>query len=64
VEINLVKIGMEVEDVMYGIQGSGTGPAIMKPMKKENIGYCENLTYLKLYLTRRLLEVARLRFEL
>jgi hypothetical protein len=39
----LNKIGMEVEDVMYGIQGSGTGPAIMKPMKMENIGFCENL---------------------
>jgi speckle-type POZ protein len=33
--IDLNKIGMEVEDAMYGIQGSGIGPAIMKQMGKD-----------------------------
>jgi hypothetical protein len=33
--IDLNKIGMEVEDVMYGMQGSGLSPAIMKQMGKD-----------------------------
>ncbi len=33
--IELNKIGMEVEDVMYGIQGSGTSPATMMEIKRE-----------------------------
>jgi hypothetical protein len=49
VEINLNIIGMEVEDVMYGIQGGGTtGPVTMEQMKKENIGGCENLHLFKM----------------
>jgi speckle-type POZ protein len=32
------KIGMKVEDVKYGIQGSGIGPATMEEMTQENIG--------------------------
>jgi speckle-type POZ protein len=35
--IDLNKIGMKVEDVMYGIQGSGLGPAIMEQMFTEDI---------------------------
>jgi hypothetical protein len=35
VVFNLIKLGMQVEDVMYGIQGSGTGPAAtMKEMTR------------------------------
>jgi speckle-type POZ protein len=33
--IELNKIGMEVEDVTYGIQGSGTSPATMMEIKRE-----------------------------
>jgi speckle-type POZ protein len=35
--INLSHIGMKVEDVRYGIQGSDIGPATMGEMKKEDI---------------------------
>jgi speckle-type POZ protein len=35
VAIGLNKIGMKVEDVKYGIQGSGLGPATMKAMTKD-----------------------------
>jgi hypothetical protein len=38
VAIDLNKMGMEVNDVKYGIQGSGLGPATMKAMTKEDIG--------------------------
>ncbi len=38
VAINLGKIGMKVEDVLCGAQGSGLGPAKMKVMKKKDIG--------------------------
>jgi speckle-type POZ protein len=38
VAIDLGKIGMKVEDVKFGIQGSGLGPATMMEMTKENIG--------------------------
>jgi speckle-type POZ protein len=38
VAIGLNKIGMKVEDIMYGIQGSGTGPVMMTKMTKEDIG--------------------------
>ncbi|EFX82536.1 hypothetical protein DAPPUDRAFT_316279 [Daphnia pulex] len=41
--IDLVKIGMRVEDVKYGIQGSGLSPATMKEMTKESIGDNGNL---------------------
>ncbi len=37
VAIGLNKIGMKVEDIMYGIQGSGTGPVMMTKMTKEDI---------------------------
>jgi hypothetical protein len=36
--INLSHIGMKVEDVRYGIQGSDIVPATMREMKKEDIG--------------------------
>jgi speckle-type POZ protein len=36
--IDLGKIGMKVEDVKYGIQGSGLGPATMMEMPSQNIG--------------------------
>ncbi len=36
--IDLGKIGMKVEDVKYGIQGSGSSPATMKEMTKKDIG--------------------------
>jgi hypothetical protein len=54
VEIYLVKIGMEVEDVKYGIQGSGIGPATMMEMKKEDIGGCENLHLFKTILDKKI----------
>ncbi len=38
VAIDLNKIGMKVEDVKYGIQGSGLGPATMMEMPSQNIG--------------------------
>jgi hypothetical protein len=38
VAINLSQIGMKVEDVTYGIQGSGTSPATMLQMTKEDTG--------------------------
>ncbi|XP_046458945.1 uncharacterized protein LOC124205542 [Daphnia pulex] len=38
VAIDLNKMGMMVLYVMYGIQGSGIGPATMEQMMKENIG--------------------------
>jgi hypothetical protein len=41
--VDLGKIGMKVEDVMYGIQGSGFGPAKMTQMIKEDIGDGGNL---------------------
>jgi hypothetical protein len=41
--VDLGKIGMKVEDVLYGIQGSGTSPATMKGMTKEDIGDEGNL---------------------
>ncbi|EFX82531.1 hypothetical protein DAPPUDRAFT_316272 [Daphnia pulex] len=41
--VDLGKMGMKVEDVTYGIQGSGIGPAKMEKMSKENIGNEENL---------------------
>ncbi len=47
VVIDLNKIGMEVEDVTYGIRGNGSGPATMKKMTKENTGGCENLHLFK-----------------
>jgi speckle-type POZ protein len=41
--VDLGKIGMKVEDVMYGIQGSDIGPANMTNMTQENIGDNWNL---------------------
>jgi hypothetical protein len=41
VAINLSQIGMKVEDVRYGIQGSGTSPATMLQMTKEDTGVDE-----------------------
>jgi speckle-type POZ protein len=41
--IDLGKIGMKVEDVKYGIQSSGIGPAKMTQMIKEDIGDGGNL---------------------
>jgi hypothetical protein len=38
VAINLSQIGMKVEDVKYGIQGSCIGSATMREMKNEDIG--------------------------
>ncbi len=38
VAIDLNKIGMKVEDVKFGLQGSSIGPATMEEMMKENIG--------------------------
>jgi speckle-type POZ protein len=43
VAIGLNKIGLEVEDVKYGIQSSGIGPAKMEEMTQENIGDNGNL---------------------
>jgi speckle-type POZ protein len=55
VEINLNKIGMEVEDLTYGIQGGGTtGPVTMEQMKKENIGGCENLHLFKMLIDQKI----------
>jgi speckle-type POZ protein len=36
--IDLGKIGMKVQDVKYGIQGSGSSPATMMEMSSQNIG--------------------------
>ncbi len=41
VAINLNKMGMEVKDVKYGIQGSDIGPATMLQMTKEDTGVGE-----------------------
>jgi speckle-type POZ protein len=54
VEINLNKIGMEVEDLTYGIQGGTTGPVTMEQMKKENIGGCENLHLFKMLIDQNI----------
>jgi hypothetical protein len=43
VAIGLNKIGMKVEDVKLGMQGSGIGPATMTKMTKEDIGDNRNL---------------------
>jgi speckle-type POZ protein len=43
IAIDLGKIGMKVQDVKYGIQGSGLGPAKMEEMTQENIGDEGNL---------------------
>jgi hypothetical protein len=62
--INLSHIGMKVEDVRYGIQDSGIGPATMTEMKKEDIGKEGSLQlYSPLHLRRKSLETARLCFE-
>jgi hypothetical protein len=48
---NLIKLGMQVEDVMYGIQGSGTGPTTMTQMTSECIGFLRFEGNLELFTT-------------
>ena len=45
--INLNKMGMKVERVMYGTQGKGIGPATMSQMTEENTGDNGNLQLFK-----------------
>jgi speckle-type POZ protein len=65
VAINLYKIGMEVEDVMYGIQGSGTGPATMTPMTgKRDLGVEGSLQLFKTVLDKQIVGTCTFAFRI
>jgi speckle-type POZ protein len=51
--VDLGKIGMKVEYVTYGIQGSDIGPAKMTRMAKKNIGDEGNLQLFTIYLAEK-----------
>jgi hypothetical protein len=53
--INLSKIGLKVEDVMYRIPGSGTGITPMVKMTKEDIGAEGSLQLFTIKLTEKVL---------
>jgi hypothetical protein len=53
--IDLSKIGLKVEDVMYRIPGSGTGIAPMVKMTKEDIGEEGSLQLFTIQLTEKVL---------
>ncbi len=55
VAIDLNKMGMKVEDVKCGIQGSGIAPATMGEMIKDNIGDEGNLQLFKISLNKKIL---------
>jgi speckle-type POZ protein len=53
--IDIGKIGMKVEDVLCGIQGSGIGPAKMATMTKKDIGDGGSLQLFTVPLTKKVI---------
>jgi speckle-type POZ protein len=53
--IDIGKIGMKVEDVLFGIQGSGLGPAKMTTMIKEDLGDGGSLQLFTVPLTKKVI---------
>ncbi|EFX82533.1 hypothetical protein DAPPUDRAFT_101112 [Daphnia pulex] len=62
--IDLGKIGMRVEDVKYGIQSSGIGPAKMTQMINDNIGNGGNLQLFTINLAEKVLGNCTLMFRI